>query len=223
MRALRFAAFVVPVLLLMALPSTALAHARYKSSMPGGGEVVQASPAQVDMTFTQQVQRISGSYAIAVMDRAGAAVTSGPAVINDQDRSKMSVALRPNLPPGRYLVNWKNVSDADGDPFSGAFAFYVAVQPSPADQAEDASLATAAAGEGGTPQPTQTPGTPAVTSAAATVTPPAVVLTAVAVATKGDGGDHNRRNAIIAAVAVVAGGAAVLGGGWYVYTRRKAG
>lgn len=121
--------------------SPVFAHARYMSSMPGTAEILTTSPAEVDIAFTQHIQKVSGTYDIAVAHDRGASVTSGPAVVNETDRTKMSVPLQPDLTPGRYVVNWKNTSDDDGDPVTGAFAFYLNYQPNTVDLANDQALA----------------------------------------------------------------------------------
>ncbi len=107
----------------------ASAHARVKSSSPAKGEVVQTSPSQVEIFFTQAVQKVAGTYGLAVGRDRGADVTAGPAVIDENDRTHMTVRLQPNLNPGRYVVQWKNVSDEDGNPAEGAFSFYIRSQP----------------------------------------------------------------------------------------------
>ncbi len=52
------------VLAALSLPANAFAYARYKSSTPGAGEVLTTSPAQVDISFTQHIQKVSGTDAI---------------------------------------------------------------------------------------------------------------------------------------------------------------
>jgi methionine-rich copper-binding protein CopC len=125
---------------LFAFSASAFAHARYSDSTPGRSEVVATSPSTVSITFTQEVQRVSGTYSISVTDAGGAEYTSGPAVIDDADRTMMSAPLQPAMPPGRYVVAFTNVSDADGDPYEGAFSFYVGVEPTEEDRAADAAL-----------------------------------------------------------------------------------
>ena len=96
---------------------------------PGKGEALTASPARVEIEFTQEIQKISGSYSIQVVKDRGLDVTAGPAVVNDADRHKLSVPLKDSLTPGRYVVNWANTSDDDGDPATGAFSFYLNYAP----------------------------------------------------------------------------------------------
>jgi methionine-rich copper-binding protein CopC len=189
---------------LLVSASTVSAHARRESSTPGTSEVVATSPPSVEIIFTQEIQRISGTYGIDVTDEAGADVTAGDAVIDDIDRTKMSVALQPNLPDGRYVVMFRNVSDADGDAFEAGFAFYVGVEPTDEQLAEDALLeppevsATQtfeAGGEtpSGTPPPSSSPG--------ATPDPP--------VNGDDDGGGSNTAVIVIVVIAAAAVGIAL--------------
>jgi hypothetical protein len=121
----------------------------------------------VSITFTQEIQKVTGTYGIDVTDEAGVDVTEGDAVLSDADRSVLTVGLQPELPPGRYIVQYKNVSDADGDPYAAGFAFYVGVEPTAEQLAADALLEP----EDETPQPvgstTPAPGrTPAASATA---------------------------------------------------------
>lgn len=120
--------------------SSAAAHARLKESSPAVGEVLQAPPAEVSITFTNDLQKISGTYGIEVTDQAGRSVVAAPAELDDGDRSIMTVALQPNLAAGRYVVQYKNISDEDGDRFEAGFAFYVGVVPTAEQRAADALL-----------------------------------------------------------------------------------
>lgn len=114
--------------------------------------MLSASPSQVTITFTQDIQKVTGTYGIEVTDEAGADATTGDAVINDADRTMVSVGLQPDLAPGRYVVQYENVSDADGDPWAGGFAFYIGVEPTAEQLAADAQLEP----EDETPVPTTT-------------------------------------------------------------------
>jgi hypothetical protein len=137
----------------------------------------------------------------------------------------MSVPLKPNLPAGRYVVNYKNVSDDDGDPFAGAFAFYVQTPPTTVDKANDAQLALIAAP--GTPGAGTTPGTPTavVTVANATAIPSVTeAQTALATAIPSTGTDGGSSSNTGRDVGIGIGIAVVVvllaGGGWYVLARR---
>ncbi len=147
--------------------SPVAAHADYDSSSPGRGEQLAVAPTQVEITFTQELQKIAGSYDIVVNKDRGLTVTSGPAVVSDTDRTKMSVPLQPDLADGRYVVNWMNLSDADGDRNVGAFSFYLNHVPTAVDLANDAALEQIGPEE--TPPTGETPA--ATVPAAATVEP----------------------------------------------------
>lgn len=152
------------------LASPAFAHARWASSTPSKGEAITASPARVEIQFTGDIQKVSGTYGIQVVKDRGLDVTAGPAVVDDTDRSKLSVPLKPNLSPGRYVVNWTNTSDKDGDPAAGAFSFYLNYRPNTVDLANDAQLEQIGA-EQATPSGDRSlEVTPATTAAAATPT-----------------------------------------------------
>ncbi len=196
---------------LVAAPQLASAHARYKSSTPAKSEVVPESPTQVSITFTEEIQKIAGSYSMTVTDSKDAIASSGLAVINEQDRTKMSVEVASSLPPGRYVVHWNNVSDSDGDPFAGAFAFYVATQPTPADVAADAALAAAEA-----PEATNTAAPGAATSTKGPSTSPAASATP---ASSGGGGNSALNVGVVVVVVVVV----VAVGGLAFYWNRRGG
>ncbi len=203
--------------------SPVFGHARYKASTPGRGEVLAASPARVEITFTEQIQKVSGAYSIEVTRDRGAAITAGPAVVDESDRTKMSVGLQAGLGPGRYVVNWTNTSDDDGDPIHGGFSFYIDSQPNAVDLANDQQLAqigfedVTAAAAGATPPPGAT--SPANTPAPATTRP---VATAPAptpsITDTGGESDDTSRYFIIAAVIV---GLIIGFGAWQYLSRRR--
>jgi methionine-rich copper-binding protein CopC len=225
---------------LMALAAVALlnakpvfAHARYKSSTPGTGQILTASPARVEITFTEQIQKVSGTYGIEVTRDRGAAVISGPAVVNDADRTHLSVPLQTGLGPGRYVVNWKDTSDADGDPVTGAFSFYINTQPNAVDLENDRQLAqigfedvTATAGTSSTatastPAPAGTPASRPTTAASGTQSPGVSAATLIPTSTStstGSDGNNTVAYVIIAAIAIIV----VVGlGVWQYATRRR--
>jgi len=127
-----------------------LAHARYDHSTPSPEQVLQASPAQVDIFTAQDMQKVSGTYGITVTrndtgNSGGQEVDTGNTTIDDANHSHFFVGLQPNLPRGRYLVSFHNVSDVDGDADHGQFAFYIGNGPTAAQQALDKNLRLSAA------------------------------------------------------------------------------
>ena len=195
-------------------PHIALAHARYKSSTPGIGEIAQDPPPQVDITFTQSIQKVSGTYDLAVTRDGAGPVTAGPPVLDEQDRSKLSVPLQPELAPGRYVVNWKNVSDDDGDAATGAFSFYIRSQPTAADLANDQQLAQIGAEEE-TPSANASPA--ATARPGATGSAPSASPTATGAASSGGGSNTGLFIGIGVAAAIVL----IAGGGWFTFMRGR--
>jgi methionine-rich copper-binding protein CopC len=103
------------------------------------------APARIDIYTDSDMAKISGKNTITVTDAAGEEMDDGNTVLDDADRRHFSVGLRPNLPPGRYVVSFVTLSDADGDTDRGHFAFYVGNGPTAAQKALDAQLSGAAA------------------------------------------------------------------------------
>ncbi len=106
-----------------ALGGTALAHAKYVSSNPRPGQTLQASPASVTITFTEELKQGSTGT---VTDAAGTRVDSG-ATIDANARTNLNIALKPSLPNGVYKVNWHSISADDGDELDGSFFFGLGV------------------------------------------------------------------------------------------------
>ena len=127
----------------LGLSSIALAHARYASSTPAPGQTLATSPAAVVITFTEELAAASTGT---VTDAAGATVSTG-ATIDANDRTKLTIALKPSLPNGVYKVNWHSVSADDGDELDGSFFFGVGVPaPSTATAPNPAGIALLIAG-----------------------------------------------------------------------------
>lgn len=142
----RFAAACAALTALVISVSAALAHARYDHSTPAQGSVVPAAPARVDIFTAQEMQKQAGADEITVerndtANSGGQVVSTGATTVDDNDRKHFFVALQPNLPAGRYVVSFHNVSDEDGEADHGQFAFYVGNGPTAAQKALDAKLA----------------------------------------------------------------------------------
>jgi len=154
------AAALLALALLLSSGGRAFAHADYDRSTPGKSESVPQAPTRLDIYTTQDLFRQAGENEIQVSDAAGNRVDDGSTVVDDDNRRHFSVGLQPNLPPGRYIVRWKTLSDEDDERFASAFAFYVAVQPTQEQLQQDTELqesaeATAEAGQA-EPSPTAT-------------------------------------------------------------------
>ena len=98
--------------LVAALPDSASAHANYESSTPADGEVVPEGPERVDVFYSQEVARSGGLPILFVANQSGD-VIADEAVLDDEDRTHISIELPPALPDGRYTVIWHTLSDED--------------------------------------------------------------------------------------------------------------
>ncbi|MFB7242554.1 hypothetical protein CW362_32135 [Streptomyces populi] len=105
---------------LLAGAAPASAHAALTGSNPTQGSVVDEAPAQVSLTFSEQVSLNGNS--LQVLDPKGQRVDAGAA--SDLGGDTYGLKLRPGLPDGTYTVTYQVVS-ADSHPVSGAFTFSV--------------------------------------------------------------------------------------------------
>ncbi|WRZ91917.1 copper resistance protein CopC [Streptomyces sp. NBC_01007] len=105
---------------LLAGAAPASAHAALTGSNPTQGSVVDKAPAQVSLTFSEQVSLNDKS--LQVLDPKGGRVDAGSA--SDLGGDTYGLKLRPGLPDGTYTVTYQVVS-ADSHPVSGAFTFSV--------------------------------------------------------------------------------------------------
>lgn len=121
-KALIFGLFIIGGLLFV---ETAYAHSAYLRSNPGADAVISSSPAKLDIWFSQELFRRKGENTIHVSGPDGQEVSVGETQIDDDDRKHIWVDLLPNLPVGKYLVEWKNTSVEDGHPTEGSFNFII--------------------------------------------------------------------------------------------------
>ncbi|MEU6271147.1 copper resistance protein CopC [Streptomyces populi] len=105
---------------LLAGAAPASAHAALTGSNPTQGSVVDKAPAQVSLTFSEQVSLNGNS--LQVLDPKGKRVDTGGA--SDLGGDTYGLKIRPGLPDGTYTVTYQVVS-ADSHPVSGAFTFSV--------------------------------------------------------------------------------------------------
>ncbi|NEC64297.1 copper resistance protein CopC [Streptomyces sp. SID9727] len=110
--------------LLLAVAAPASAHAALTGSDPQDGAVVATAPAEVTLTFSEQVAL--GADSIRVLDPSGKRADTGaaPRDLHSGSTVKYGVALRGGLGDGTYTVAWQAVS-ADSHPVSGAFTFSI--------------------------------------------------------------------------------------------------
>ncbi len=101
----------------------ALAHATLSTSDPADGSRLEAVPARVSVTFTEDVT--VGSGFLKVVDGDGKEVSTGDLTSSG---ATVSIALQPGLGDGSYIISYRVVS-ADSHPIGGALSFVVGDGP----------------------------------------------------------------------------------------------
>src|SRR5690348_10051778 len=130
------------LLLALALPASAAAHARLVSTTPQAGAALDGAPTTVTVRFDEAVESAFG--ALTVTDADGQRVDDGR-LTRPAAGAGVSVALRRGLSDGAYTVDYRVVSD-DGHPVGGAFVFRVGRGgPSPAAAVANSAQAPPAA------------------------------------------------------------------------------
>ena len=126
------------------LAPSASAHAAFESSNPGFAEILAESPSEISVRFTQELFRREGANSLELQQVHGDVVDEwdlpGTEISND-DRHVMRLTVDVELPPGRYLVSWRNLSAEDGDSDSGLYPFYVSKGPTAEESESDRQLA----------------------------------------------------------------------------------
>ncbi len=124
---MRIKALLIGILIAGGLLFTEAAHAHsaYVRSNPGADAVIASAPAKVEIWFSQELFRRKGENVIHVSGPDGQEVSTGETTIDDEDRTHIWVELSPNLPAGKYLVEWKNISVEDGHSTEGSFNFSI--------------------------------------------------------------------------------------------------
>ncbi|MBI4233432.1 MAG: copper resistance protein CopC/CopD [Chloroflexi bacterium] len=106
----------------LVLTGSVLAHANLVRSSPPAGAVLEQSPQEVRLWFSEPLE--PGFSRIQVLDRTGAQVTAEDNRIDPSDPKVMVLPLKP-LDPGVYTVSWRALSQADGHVTRGFFTFSV--------------------------------------------------------------------------------------------------
>jgi len=107
------------VILALALPAAAAAHATLVRTVPADGAILDRAPSSVRVVFDDTVERGPG---IAAIRNGGGSVLAGKARV--QGGRTLVIPLRAALGRGAYTVRWGIVSD-DGHLESGVLAFAV--------------------------------------------------------------------------------------------------
>lgn len=115
------ASWTLAALLLLLAQSHASAHAFLDHAQPRVGATVRASPPEVKIWFTQNVEPAFST--IEVRDASGAQVDKKDTHRDPQNKSLLAVSLPP-LEKGTYRVSWRVVS-VDTHRTQGHFQFTV--------------------------------------------------------------------------------------------------
>jgi copper transport protein len=138
---MRRAVFIGVVLVALALPASAFAHAALLRTVPSASVTVNSSPKQVQLVYSEAVEP---RFAIvSVTDANATKETTGPPTRDPANADQLDVPLK-HLRQGWYLVVWRVIS-VDGHPVRGAFTFAVGPNPGPAPQFKIPSLSETAA------------------------------------------------------------------------------
>ncbi len=123
-------------------PSAASAHAYLVKTLPAASQVLNAAPANIELTYDEAVE--PRFAIISVTDAQGHQETTGLVRRSPANPDTLVVPLRPQLPEGWYLIYWRAIS-VDGHPVQGAFTYAVGPNPGPAPQFRVPSIASTAA------------------------------------------------------------------------------
>lgn len=113
------------LLLALTAAATALGHAVPVASSPEPGEILDASPARVTVTFNEPVQLLRPED-FDVVDESGASVAARTGTVTPGDRRTIAIPLRADLPDGTYTVRY-SVIGADSHVIPSLYVFGVGV------------------------------------------------------------------------------------------------
>src|SRR5688572_3879068 len=106
------------LVVLLASPAAALAHATLQSASPAADSINATAPERIALMFNEPVQVLG----LRLIDAAGQ--DRSPAGVPQVRDGQVLWPLPDRLPDGRYLVSWR-VSSLDGHIIGGTFTFAV--------------------------------------------------------------------------------------------------
>lgn len=124
---------------LVLLPGVA-AHAVYLESDPSKGARLDAAPAEAWVRLTEPVD--PDTYSFEVIDQDGAKASIGRPRLDAGPQARLSIAMKPDLPAGGYLMRWQVLSTADGHVTSGSTGFALGDVAPPASSTDDGDTQT---------------------------------------------------------------------------------
>jgi copper transport protein len=112
------------VLLVLAMPLVASAHAILLRSDPAKDAALRSAPREVRMWFSEDLNPVISTAA--VLNAQSLRIDHRDARVSPDDSREMDLSLPPDLPPGPYLVLWRTGSADDGHTLRGSFLFTIA-------------------------------------------------------------------------------------------------
>jgi methionine-rich copper-binding protein CopC len=152
----RLVALAAALVIALAVVASAAAHAEPVKVSPGHESVLNERPTEIAFEMSQEMAREAGANDIDVFDAGGNEVTAVAAVIDNADRTRLTVPLPADLLPGTYTVKWKTLSSEDGDPANGSvtFTYDPAATPAAGKEVLREDLLGGSTGSEATPAPT---------------------------------------------------------------------
>ena len=110
------------VIVAVATPDRADAHALLARADPPINAALRESPTRITLFMTEQLQRSFSS--VRVLDSGGQRRDIGETEFSDEVPTQMSVRVL-KLVPGVYTVVWETLSEVDGHTWTGSYVFSV--------------------------------------------------------------------------------------------------
>lgn len=154
------------VALLALSATTVLGHAALDTASPGPDETVTGSPAELVMTFTQNLD--VARSALVVRDAAGTVVAEGGEAGDGPRELRLDL---PELAPGEHEVRWTSWSAEDNEGERGTYTFTVEAAPAPTPTPSPSPTPEASATTPPTPSAIPTPAGTATPSPTPAATP----------------------------------------------------
>lgn len=121
-RLFRWWFMLILVVLIPVWHQTVLAHANLIRAVPEPNSVLDRSPAEIRMWFTEPLEARFSK--ISLRDREGNILNTPLTQIDANDPTQMSI-VPGDLPDGLYTIVWRALSSADGHPTIGSYAFVI--------------------------------------------------------------------------------------------------
>ena len=113
----------IAMILLVAVPRVAFAHAHLVRSAPAAGAHLQSSPSLIQLWFSEAAE--ASMTKITVSGPGGANALIGPVASDASNPLLLTAAITSALPAGDYTVSWRTIAKDDGHPAHGSFKFVV--------------------------------------------------------------------------------------------------